>query len=128
MLSRVGPLGYGERRVRFQKLRADSEVFALAQAVADEAGVCLTEIMRRRRGFGRAAMARQLAMYLAHVRLSRTRTEVAELFCRDRKTVAHALQSTEDRRDSPVFERLIERIERRFDRACPPTRRVRHGA
>ena len=127
MLSRIGDLGYGERRLHFQQLRTDREVFRLTQAVAEEFDVCLTKMLRRSRGFGRAAKARQLAMYLAHVMLQRSQQEVADLFDRNRTTVAHALQSIEDKRDSLVFERLIERVERRFNFGALRHRRLRHG-
>src|SRR5690349_1907199 len=121
MLSKIGPLGYGEGRLRFSKLRADREVFALTQAVGAETRVCLSKMLQRSRGFGRAAKARQIAMYLAHVLLSRPQHVVALMFDRDRTTVAHAMQVVEDRRDDPRLERLIERIERRFEatRATP---------
>lgn len=128
MLSRVGDLGYGEGRLHFQKLRADREVFLLTQAVAEETDVCLSKMLHRQRGFGRAALARQLAIYLANVVLERPQQDLVELFGRSRRTVSYALQAIEDRRDSPIVERLIERIERRFNRAHPRTRRVRHGA
>jgi hypothetical protein len=70
---------------------------------------------------GRAA--RQIAMYLAHVLLSRPQHDVALLFDRDRTTVAHAMHVVEDRRDDPRLERLIERIERRFERTRTAARR-----
>ena len=116
MLSRVGDLGFGESRLRFQQLRADREVFFLTGLVAQEMRVCLTKMLGRSRGYGRAARARQLAMYLAHVLLSRPQHDVALMFGRERTTVVHAIQMMEDRRDDPVVERLIERIERRFER------------
>ena len=116
MLSRVGPLGYGEGRLRFSKLRADREVFALTQAVAAETRVCISKMLHRSRGYGHAARARQIAMYLAHVLLSRPQHDVALIFDRDRTTAAHAMQVVEDRRDDPRLERLLERIERRFER------------
>jgi len=123
MLSRIGDLGYGESRLRFQQLRADREVFALCQVVAEEMSVCLTKMLRRSRGFGRATKARQIAIYLAHVLLSRPQHDIAEMFGRDRTTVAHATQAVEDRRDDPRVERLIERIEHRFERVRTRTRR-----
>lgn len=128
MLSRVGDLGYGESRLRFQQLRADGEVFALSKIVAEEMGVCLTNMLRRSRGFGRATRARQISIYLAHVLLSRPQHDVAEMFGRDRTTVAHAMHAVEDRRDDPRVERLIERIERRFERARTNARRNGYGA
>jgi chromosomal replication initiation ATPase DnaA len=123
MLSRVGRLGYGESRLRFSRLRADQEVFALTHAVAVETAVCISKMLQRSRGFGRAARARQIAMYLAHVLLSRPQHDVALLFDRDRTTVAHAMHVVEDRRDDPRLERLIERIERRFERTRTAARR-----
>lgn len=123
MLSTVGDLGYGESRLRFQQLREDAEVFALTRAVTAETGVCLTDMLRRSRGFGRAARARQTAIYLAHVLLSRSQQDVALMFNRDRTTVAHAVQMIEDRRDDPRVERLIQRIERRYQRTLVARRR-----
>ncbi|MBL8596296.1 MULTISPECIES: helix-turn-helix domain-containing protein [unclassified Devosia] len=102
-------------RLRFQKLRTDPEVFLLTQLVAQERRVSLTSLLRRSRGSGHAAAARQLAMYLCHVLLKRPQDVVAELFHRDRTTVAHAMQSIEDCRDDPGVEGEIARIEQRFN-------------
>jgi chromosomal replication initiation ATPase DnaA len=98
-------------RLRFQKLRVDPEVFELTQIVARERGVSVTKLLRRSRGSGRAASARQLAIYLAHTMLSRPQDVIAELFSRDRTTVAHAVQTLEDRRDRKPLEAEIARIE-----------------
>ncbi len=104
-------------RLRFQKLRKDREVFLLSQIVADECGVCLTRLLRRSRGSGRAARARQIAIYLSHVSLSRPQDVVAELFSRERSTIAHAVQTMEDQRDDPAIDALLNRIEERVTRA-----------
>lgn len=58
------------------------------------------------------ALARQTAMYLAHVGCSLSLTEVGTLFERDRTTVAHACALIEDRRDNPDFDRALELLER----------------
>lgn len=50
------------------------------------------------------ARARQLAMYLAHVALGLTQSQVAEGFRRDRRTVAHACLRIEERREVPAFD------------------------
>ena len=57
---------------------------------------------------------RQLAIYLSHVMLERPQDVVAFLFERDRSTVAHAVQSMEDRREEPRLEAEIARIEARL--------------
>lgn len=59
----------------------------------------------------RAAFARQVAMYLAHVVCGLSMTEVGVLFSRDRTTVAHACEVVEDRRDDPDLDRRVERLE-----------------
>ena len=59
----------------------------------------------------RAALARQVAMYLAHVVCGLSMTEVGALFSRDRTTVAHACEVVEDRRDDPDLDGRLERLE-----------------
>jgi len=55
--------------------------------------------------------ARQVAMYLLQTVFDMTMTRAAELFARDRSTVAHALNVVEDSRDDPVFNRKLEKVE-----------------
>ncbi len=98
-------------RLRFQKLRVDPEVFELTQIVARERGVALTKLLRRSRGSGRAASARQLAIYLAHTTLGRPQDVVSELFSRERSTIAHAVHTMEDHRDERAIDDEIARIE-----------------
>jgi hypothetical protein len=64
------------------------------------------------RGHARVALARQVAMYLAHVGCGLSLTEAGELFDRDRTTVAHACHVVEARRENPGFDRAIELLER----------------
>lgn len=85
------------------------------------------------RGCPRAAFARQVAMYLAHVACSLSLTEVGELFARDRTTVAHACGLIEDLRDDPVLDRsldLLEGVLRKLGRASRDIapRHLRPGA
>lgn len=63
------------------------------------------------RGKAPVARARQVAMYLAHVGLGLSLTEVGELFARDRTTVAHACAVVEDLRDDTRFDRVLECLE-----------------
>jgi chromosomal replication initiation ATPase DnaA len=104
-------------RLRFQKLRSDPEVFLLTRLVAEERGVSMTRLLRRSRGPGRAASARQLAIYLSHVLLERPQDLVADLFLRDRTTIAHSCHAVEDRRDDPRLEAEFARIEARLREA-----------
>ncbi len=59
----------------------------------------------------RAAFARQVAMYLAHVACGLSMTEVGVLFSRDHTIVAHACEAVEDRRDDPDLDKRMERLE-----------------
>lgn len=63
------------------------------------------------RGRPRAAFARQVAMYLAHVACGLTLTQVGQVFARDRTTVAHACSLVEDLRDDPMLDRSLELLE-----------------
>ncbi len=62
------------------------------------------------RSRGRAApvsLARQMAMYLAHVAFRLSFTQVGNLFGRDRTTVAHACGVIEDLRDDEHLDRAL---------------------
>lgn len=83
----------------------------LEQAVALAFDISPGELRARGRGKARIAFARQVAMYMAHVAYGLSLTDVGSLFGRDRTTVAHACGIVEDRRDSPVFDRSMDRLE-----------------
>jgi chromosomal replication initiation ATPase DnaA len=57
------------------------------------------------------ALARQVAIYVAHVGLAETLTAAGRRFGRDRTTAAHACRRVEDRRDDPHFDGLVAAIE-----------------
>ncbi len=57
------------------------------------------------------ALARQSAMYVCHVMLRLSFSEIGQHFGRDRTTVAHACKVVEDHRDDQVFDELVGRIE-----------------
>jgi chromosomal replication initiation ATPase DnaA len=63
------------------------------------------------RGRPDAALARHVAMYIAHTSFSLPLSSVAEAFGRDRSTVSYACHSVEDRRDQPAFEALVTALE-----------------
>lgn len=63
------------------------------------------------RGEARIALARQVAMYLAHVGCGLTKAEAGRLFDRDRTTVHHACIVVEERRDDDSFDLALEHLE-----------------
>ena len=98
---------------RFAPLLADQHLRrALEQTVAPAFSVARTELWAARRGSPPAALARQVAMYLAHVGCGLTFTEVGQLFERDRTTVAHACSCVEDRREDSTLLRPSPRTAR----------------
>jgi len=75
---------------------------------------CVVSVLRipalALRSRGRAApisLARQMAMYLAHVAFRLSFTQVGQLFGRDRTTVAHACGVIEDLRDDQIIDRAL---------------------
>lgn len=69
----------------------------------------LTHPSRCRRG---TARARQLAMYLSHVVLGHSLTQIGDAFGRDRSTVSYACAVIEDLRDDPAFDDEVSALER----------------
>jgi hypothetical protein len=83
----------------------------IEEAVAQVFGVHAPELHGLTRGRAQVALARQVAMYLAHIALGQTLSETGRLFSRDRTTVAHACCVVEDLRDNPVFDRIMQLLE-----------------
>lgn len=95
---------------------AESEIDVLSRreiqrAVSHVFTVSVPELNFSRRGKAPVALARQAAMYVAHVGVGLTMTEVGELFRRDRTTVAHACAVIEDLRDEPGFDYALQCLE-----------------
>lgn len=89
--------------------------------VSDVFAIEPEQLRRATRGQARIALARQVAMYIAHVGSGMSLTEVGRLFDRDRTTVAHACAVVEVRRDDPAFDEavvLLELIVRAVDGSC----------
>ena len=84
---------------------------AIDPAVAAVFDVDIGDLHAPTRSSPRAAFARQVAMYLAHVVCGLSMTEVGALFRRDRTTVAHGCGVVEDRRDDPELDARIEHLE-----------------
>jgi len=83
----------------------------IEQAIGDVFGVKRADLSKPSRGKASVALARQAAMYIAHVSCGLSLTDVGHIFARDRTTVAHACAVIEDRRDDPVFDRALELME-----------------
>jgi len=84
---------------------------AAIAVVAQVFAVSPTDLLRATRGSAGVALARQTAMYLAHVVGGQSLTEIGTQFRRDRTTVAHACRLVEARRDDPSFDRVVELLE-----------------
>lgn len=84
--------------------RAAAGTRLVETAVAAVARVPVPLLRARTRGGKAAALARQTAMYLAHVGFGFSLTRVRICFGRDRTTVRHACERIEDRRDDPALE------------------------
>lgn len=80
-------------------------------AISDIFGVPQADLSKPSRGKAPVALARQVAMYVAHVSCGLSLTQVGQIFARDRTTVAHACAVIEDKRDDPVFDRALELME-----------------
>lgn len=106
-----------------QKRRERSpEIDVIGRAVSAIFNVDQTMLTRASRGPSTTALARQAAMYLAHVTLGMTLTDVGRAFGRDRTTVAHACAVVEDARDKPDFDRMMDLAERIVARVISITR------
>lgn len=90
----------------------DRAAAKLAMAVVGYGmGLDSEEIAGPTRGAARIALARQVAMYLAHVAFEMSLNRVAIAFARDRSTVGHACHLIEDRRDRIMFDDWINSLE-----------------
>lgn len=85
--------------------------FVIDDAVGQVFGIEGPRLRAGTRGRKNEALARQVGMYIAHVGLGCTFTEVGRVFGRDRTTVAHACALIEDRRDEPSFDLALQCLE-----------------
>jgi len=97
---------------------AESGCRFIESLVATVFGVSATELLARSRGPAPVALARQTAMYLAHVDLGLSLRDIGAYFGRDRTTVAHACARIEDRRDDPHWARLLDHLEHALREWC----------
>lgn len=85
------------------------------QLVSFALEVPLRDLCGPNRGVADVALARQVAMYLAHTKLSISQVEVGLHFKRDKSTVTHACQLVEAKRDEEPFEHLVSQLETMLD-------------
>ncbi len=71
------------------------------------------------------ARVRQIGMYVVHVTLGMSMTEVGRVFGRDRSTVAHACHLIEDMREDPDFDGIVHTVETVIRAAFAQSGRVR---
>lgn len=100
------------------------ECAILVALVARERRVPSSDLFSPARCNARIAAARQLAMYLCHVLLEMSMTDVGIFFGRDRTTVRHACARIEDLRDDGADEPTIAALEEEFARLRPVAREV----
>ena len=93
----------------------ETAAFAAAAAFA----VPVREIHAVSRRSSYVALARQAAMYVAHVSFGISFSDIGRAFGRDRTTAAHACRLIEDRRDDPTVDVLLASLEN----ACRSLRR-----
>ncbi len=84
----------------------------ICNTVASVFGVEAVQLDQPTRGRAKTALARQVAMYLAHVGCELSLTSVGRLFGRDRSTVAYACKRVEDEREEASFDRAVTMMER----------------
>ncbi|MBN9005241.1 MAG: DNA replication initiation protein [Rhizobiales bacterium] len=83
----------------------------IAGVVAGQFQLDPAEVRSATRGAPRAAYARQVAMYLAHVSFALSFETIGRVFNRDRTTVAHACRVVEDSRDDARLDRRLAALE-----------------
>ncbi len=105
----------GRRDARRAEDGTSSLCLCVEAVVAHAFALSVADLRGTTRGEAPVAFARQVAMYVAHVWLALSLSEVGRRFDRDRTTVAHACRVVEERRDDPRIDRLVSAIENSTD-------------
>ncbi len=108
-MPRLDPKGAGQHPIDRERFK--STCLFIEALVCAVFGVSRRDLRRSGRGRAEVAFARQTAMYLAHVSLGLTLSDVGDMFGRDRTTVAHACARIEDSRDRECLARLFDCLE-----------------
>ncbi|MDQ0319577.1 hypothetical protein QO002_001715 [Pararhizobium capsulatum DSM 1112] len=85
----------------------------IVRQLTAEMVMLVSERVQLRRDRRRASChIRQIAMYICHVVLQLSLTDIGIAFGRDRTTVGHACNVVEDRRDDKAYDEFLAAIER----------------
>lgn len=91
----------------------DQQRCTMVRQVTEEMVMLVTERVPLRRDRRRITChVQQISMYVCHVILQISMTDVARAFGRNRSTVSHACQTVEDRRDDPAYDDFVCAVER----------------
>jgi chromosomal replication initiation ATPase DnaA len=101
----------GEPAPRFVRSQCSVPIDRLGAIVAAAFAVPVQALHSRTRGKARTALARQSAIYLAHVALGMSCAEAGRLFGRDRTTAAHACRVIEERREDARIDAILSALE-----------------
>lgn len=112
----------GERPLDERPFQACDHVLDILSAFFNISGRDLRSHSRCERAVARV---RQIGMYVVHVTLGMTMSEVGRAFGRDRSTVAHACHLIEDMREDRDFDRIIHTVETVIKAAFVQSGRVR---
>lgn len=96
----------------------------ITQEMSELAGDKLASYRLRRKP---TSLVRQIAMYVCHVALQFSLSEIGHAFGRDRTTVAYACRIVEDRRDDRDFDEFIAALERLAHSVISATERGTHA-
>ena len=113
------PIAFKVSRTR-PKAPASRLCHLVALTTASAFAIPVGELTATTRRTPYVAFARQSAMYLAHVALGLSYSEVGRAFGRDRTTAAYACQLIEDRRDDPAVDAVLGLLESACDALCGP--------
>lgn len=96
--------------------RRQASMGRFVEAMVESAfGVGTSALHAPGRGAAPVAFARQVAMYLVHVRLGLSYSAAGSFFGRDRTTAAHACRVIEERREDAGLDSLLDCLERAID-------------
>ena len=99
------------QRVRCRQDRARGAAPVINALVSAAFAVRVCDLRASTRRGADVALARQIAMYLAHTAIGMSYAEVGRAFVRDRTTVAHACRLIEERRERPLLQAMLSELE-----------------
>lgn len=99
------------RQVPADTARAGQARAIVESAIAAAFAVPIDKLRTGSRGTAPIAFARQSAMYLAHVVMGLSYSDIGRTFGRDRTTAAHACRLVEERREDPRVDATLGALE-----------------